>query len=135
MNRRQLGYFSRRTALLLVLFGAVLAFAVPRLNDFSDKAKVTEAWHLASESKLRLSEFYKLSARFPTTEIEMNTVTTSMFRQPDFVSAVVVEQDDEQLRLAGGYDHNFVLDGSSEEKVLAAKVLRKLVMRDEDYYD
>lgn len=97
MKRHQLGYFSRQTALLLGLFALVLAFAVPKLNDFSDKNKVTEAYHLASESKLRLSEFYKLSARFPTTEIEMNSVTTSVFNQPEFVSAIVVDNRDEEF--------------------------------------
>lgn len=97
MKRHQLGYFSRQTALLLALFALVLAFAVPKLNDFSDKNKVTEAYHLASESKLRLSEFYKLSARFPTTEIEMNSVTTSVFNQPDFVSSIVVDNQDQEF--------------------------------------
>ena len=93
MNRRQQGFFSRQTALLMLLLGVVLVFAIPRLNDFSDKTRVTEAWHLASESKLRLNEFYKLSARFPMTEAEMQSVTSSVFRQPDFVSAVVVEHE------------------------------------------
>lgn len=96
MNRKQLGYFSRQTALLLALFSLVLAFAVPKLNDFSDKGKVTEAYHLASESKLRLTEFYKLSARFPQSEVELNSVTSSVFNQPDFVSAVVVDHKDQE---------------------------------------
>lgn len=96
MNRKQLGYFSRQTALLLGLFSLVLAFAVPKLNDFSDKGKVTEAYHLASESKLRLTEFYKLSARFPQSEVELNSITSSVFNQPDFVSAVVVDHKDEE---------------------------------------
>lgn len=96
MNRRQLGYFSRQTALLLALLGLVLAFAVPKLNDFSDRNKLTEAYHLASESKLRVSEFYKLSARFPTTETELKSVTTSVFNQPEFVSAVIVEHKDQE---------------------------------------
>lgn len=96
MNRHQLGYFSRRTALLLALFSLVLVFAVPKLNDFSDKGKVTEAYHLASESKLRLTEFYKLSARFPQSEVELNSVTSSVFNQPDFVSAVVVDHKDQE---------------------------------------
>lgn len=96
MNRHQLGNFSRQTALLLALLSLVLAFAVPKLNDFSDRNKLTEAYHLASESKLRVSEFYNLSARFPTTEAELKSVTTSVFNQPDFVSAVVVEHEDQE---------------------------------------
>ncbi len=95
MNRRQKGSFSRQTALLLVLLGSVLAFAVPKLNDFSDRGKVTEAFHLASESKLRLTEFYMLSGRFPSTESEIRSVTDSVFNQPDYVSAIVVENESE----------------------------------------
>jgi type II secretory pathway pseudopilin PulG len=97
MYRYQFGYFSRQTSLLLALFGLVLAFAIPKLNDFSDRNKVTEAYHLASESKLRLDEFYKLSARFPSSETEVKSVTTSMFRQPDFVSAIEVDHVDDEF--------------------------------------
>lgn len=96
MKRRQQGYFTRRTVLLLVLFGLFLAHFVPKFDDFSDRNKLTEAYHLASESKLRLSEFYKTSARFPSTETEVRSVTTTMFRQPDFVSAIVVENEAEE---------------------------------------
>ena len=97
MKHRQSGFFSRQTALLLALFGLVLAFAVPQIQEFSDRNKVTEAYHLASESKLRLDEFYKLSARFPSTEVEMKSVTKSMFRHPEFVSAIVVDHADEEF--------------------------------------
>lgn len=93
MKQFQRGYFSRQTALLLVLLGLVMVFAVPQLNDFSDRSKLTEAYQLASESKLRLSEFYLLSARFPSTETEKKSVTTSIFNTPDFVRAVVVDSD------------------------------------------
>lgn len=96
MNRRQQGYFSRQTALLLVLFGLVLAFALPKLGEFSDKSKVAEAYHIAVESKLRLSEFYTLSARFPATETEIRAVTAAVFRQPEFVSSIVVDSDDHE---------------------------------------
>ena len=35
-----------------------------------------------------------------------------------------IQADDEQLRIAGGYDHNFVLDsGGSSEPTLAARVV------------
>lgn len=97
MKHRQFGTFSRQIALLLALFGLVLFFAVPKLNEFSDRNKVTEAFHLASESKLRLDEFYKMSARFPSTEIEIKKVTTSVLRHPEFVSAIVVDHVDEEF--------------------------------------
>lgn len=116
MKRHQLGYFSRQTALLLTLFAFVLVFAVPKLNDFSDKNKVTEAYHLVSESKLRLSEFYKLSARFPTTENELKSVTTSVFKQPDFVSAIVVDHEDEDFDVVvRAYLKEDIIDNDGDE--------------------
>ena len=87
MNHDQHGFVSRQTALLLVLLGLVLTFAVPQLQDFSDRSKLTEAYQLASESKLRLSEFYLLSARF---------VTKSVFNTPEFVRAVVLDSEVEE---------------------------------------
>ena len=92
MERYEHGYVSRQTLLLLVLLGSVLAFAIPQLNDFSDRSKLTEAYHLAAESKIRLSEFYLLSARFPSSETEMKSVTKSAFNTPDYVRAVVVDR-------------------------------------------
>ena len=96
MNRAQNGFVSRQTALLLVLLGLVLAFAVPQFEDFSDRSKLTEAYQLASESKLRLSEFYLLSARFPVTDAEVNAVTKSVFNTPEFVRAVVLDSEVEE---------------------------------------
>jgi hypothetical protein len=120
MNRFQHGYFSRQTALLLVLFGLVLAFAVPQLNDFSDRSKLTEAYQLASESKLRLSEFYLLSARFPSTETEMNSVTKSMFNRPEFVRAVVLdsEADEYDVVVKVYLDHDIIGSEESAEPYL-----------------
>ena len=55
----------------------------------------------------------------PTGEIANVEGTPFDFRKP----FVVGERIDEIDESAGGYDHNYVLDGSSEEKVLAAKLL------------
>ncbi len=94
MKHRQSGYFNRQTALLLVLFGLVLAFALPQFDRFDDRNKVNEAYHLASASKVRLTEFYTLSARFPRTDAEIKSVTTSVYGQPGFVDAIEVVSED-----------------------------------------
>jgi aldose 1-epimerase len=57
----------------------------------------------------------------PTGELRPVSGTPLDFRQPTAIGARI-EQEDEQLRLAGGYDHNFVLDNLNGELVLAAKV-------------
>lgn len=97
MKHRQTGHFNRQTALLLVLFGLVVAFAFPQIDRFDDKSKVAEAYHLANASKVRLSEFYTLSARFPRTEAEIKSVTTSIYGQPGFVDAIEVVSEDPEF--------------------------------------
>jgi len=57
----------------------------------------------------------------PTGDLRSVAGTPLDFRQPTAVGARI-EQDDEQLRLAGGYDHNFVLDNLDGKLVLAARV-------------
>ena len=46
MKLRQSGYFNIQTALLLALFGLVVAFAFPQFDRFDDRSKVAEAYHL-----------------------------------------------------------------------------------------
>ena len=95
MNRYQEGYFSRQTTLLLALLGLVLAFAVPKFGDLTVKNKLVEAHQVASASKLRLVEFYMLSGRFPSTEIELKSVSGTKYRQPQFVDSVEVISEDQ----------------------------------------
>ena len=80
-----------------MLFGLVAAFALPQFDRFDDRSKVAEAYHLASASKVRLSEFYTLSARFPQTEAEIKSVTTSVYGQPGFVETIEVVSEDPEF--------------------------------------
>jgi hypothetical protein len=95
MKNRQNGMIERRAILLLVLFGALAVFAYPQVSDFSERSTVNEAYHFANQSKLRLSEFYVLSARFPSTEGEVRSVTTANLGHPDFLKGVEVDNDDQ----------------------------------------
>ncbi len=58
----------------------------------------------------------------PTGELRPVEGTPLDFRQATPIGARI-EQADEQLRLAGGYDHNFVLDNLAGELILAARVV------------
>jgi len=58
----------------------------------------------------------------PTGEIAPALGTPLDFTKPAAIGARV-DADFEQLRLAGGYDHNFVLDGPSVRPTLAARVV------------
>jgi len=58
----------------------------------------------------------------PTGEFEAVADTPLDFRAPHTIGDRI-ERANEQLRFAGGYDHNFVLDGGGKSLALAATVL------------
>ena len=57
----------------------------------------------------------------PTGELRPVAGTVFDFRQPTSIGSRI-GQDDEQLKLGGGYDHNFVLTRSGQGLALAARV-------------
>jgi aldose 1-epimerase len=61
------------------------------------------------------------SKLIPTGELKPVGGTPFDFRQPTPIG-LRINEPDEQLRLAIGYDHNFVLDGRPGEPLLAARV-------------
>jgi aldose 1-epimerase len=64
---------------------------------------------------LHASRFNPVNAfMIPTGELRPVDGTPFDFRQPKSIGARI-DQDDEQLRLGNGYDHNFVLDSSGHE--------------------
>jgi aldose 1-epimerase len=70
----------------------------------------------------------------PTGELRPVQGTPFDFTTPETVGARISE-DDEQLRLAGGYDHNFVLDRDAETRmVLAARLTDPLSGRGLDIH-
>jgi hypothetical protein len=110
MKNRQRGAVSLRPVLLVALAGLAVVFAVSKYNDLVEQTRVNEAFHLASESRIRLTEFYLLSDRFPTTAPETEAVTTDIFTVPEFVSDVVVEQ--------GGPDYEIMVKIILKEDVV-----------------
>jgi aldose 1-epimerase len=58
----------------------------------------------------------------PTGELRSVARTPFDFRKPTAIGARI-EQDDEQLKLGKGYDHNFVLNGKGDGLELAARVV------------
>lgn len=92
MTGYQKGFIDLRTTLLLVLACLLGIFAVQKYNGLMEQTRINEAFHMAGESKVRLAEFYSLSARFPATQPETESVTTEIYALPDFVSDIVIEQ-------------------------------------------
>lgn len=90
MNVRQNG-FSTAMMSLAVLAAALSAFTVTEFNTFLAKARVAEAFHVADEARLRVTEFYLLSDRFPSTEPEVVTLTRNIETSSDYVRGIVLE--------------------------------------------
>src|SRR5690606_23049390 len=78
---------------------------------------------LDHELMLNASRFTPVdSTLIPTGELRSVEGTPFDFREPTPIGARI-EQDDEQLRFGGGYDHNFVIDrAEGGSLVLAARV-------------
>jgi aldose 1-epimerase len=77
---------------------------------------------LAHELMLAANRFTPVdSTLIPTGELKEVTGTPFDFRTPIAIGARI-GQDDEQLRLGRGYDHNFVLNGAAGTLRLAASV-------------
>jgi len=77
---------------------------------------------LAHELTLNADRFTPVdSGLIPTGELRSVKGTPFDFTKPVAIGARI-GQDDEQLRLGGGYDHNFVLNSGGGRLALAAKV-------------
>ena len=90
MNARQKG-FSTALMSLAVLAGALGAFTVVEFNAFVAKARVAEAFHVADEARLRVTEFYLLSDRFPSSGPELENVTRSIPVSSGYVRDIELE--------------------------------------------
>jgi len=78
---------------------------------------------LQHEMMIAASRFTPVDATLiPTGELRNVEGTPFDFRQPTQIGARI-ENDDEQLKLGHGYDHNFVLDRKGPGLTLAARVV------------
>lgn len=92
MYTRQSGFGSFREILLLILLSLLAVFAVNRFSAVAEQAKVNGAFKFANESKLRLGEFYLLSARFPSSDAEVDSITKGVITAPDYIRDVTIEE-------------------------------------------
>ncbi|MBT8059126.1 MAG: pilin [Gammaproteobacteria bacterium] len=96
MNSRQSGFGGLQVLISIAAVAVLSVIAVPKYNAFIDKAKMTEAFNLAGESRRKLSEYYMVNARFPKTAAEAEPMRTVTLSPPDFVEGMVVEPASEE---------------------------------------
>lgn len=91
MNKRQWGFGGLQLLMVIAVIGAISIIAVPKYNAFITKAKLTEAFNLAGESRKKLSEFYMTNSRFPADAGEAASMKTTTLAPPEYVDHMVVE--------------------------------------------
>ena len=96
MKQRNLGFGGLQFVLVFAIIGALASFAVPQYKSYVSKAKLTEAFKLAGESKRKLSEFYMLNGRFPKTASESRMMVTNTVAPPEYVREMVVDPKDDR---------------------------------------
>lgn len=120
MKHYQSGFGNVRVILLVVLAALTSIYALTRYNEFVEQTRVNGAFHLVNESKLKLNEFYVLSARLPASDAEKQSVMRNIPTAPDYISAVVVEHDaeDYDVMVKVYFDENTVGGASSSEQFI-----------------
>lgn len=89
--RKQRGFGGLQMLLAIIGVVAITAVAVPKYEDFTVRSKMSEAFAIVGDSKSRLTEFYIMKNRFPSTARELEGMKTDMFSAPEFVERVEVK--------------------------------------------
>ena len=90
MNYFQRGFGGMQLLIVGAVIGVAAMVAMPKYNAFVDKAKLTEAFNFAGESKKKLSEYYMVSNRLPRTSAEAQGMATEGLSPPKFVDNMVI---------------------------------------------
>ena len=85
MNSRQNGFGAFQLLIVIAVIGAISATAMPKYKSFMNKAKLTEAFTLAAESKRKISEFYMMNGRLPRNINETRGLKSETVSAPEYV--------------------------------------------------
>lgn len=126
MNLQQSGYSTAHLAILTGLIAILALIVIPQVNGLVAQNQVNEGFHLASESRIRVAEFFMLSDRFPTSDGEKKMVIRNIPTPPEFVSEVVLENngDDNGLMVKVYFKHDTVAAGSAREPYIYLEARR-----------
>lgn len=93
MKKREKGFGGLQVLLVALTIGVTTLVAVPKYQGMVNKAKVTEAINLASESKRKISQNYMVSGSFPRTVKETQAMYTSTLTRPEHVREMKIEHN------------------------------------------
>jgi Tfp pilus assembly protein PilE len=91
MRKGNLGFGGLQVVMVVAAIAVIGIVAVPKYQSFMTKAKLTEAFNLAGESRKKASEFYTMNSRFPKTRAEAEMLKTTTLSPPEYVRELVVE--------------------------------------------
>jgi Tfp pilus assembly protein PilE len=90
MKRHQGGFGGLQLLLVVAVIGMTSMVTVPKYKSFMAKAKLSEAFIFAGESKQKLSQFYMVNNRFPKNAKESAAMVTVSLSPPEVVREMVV---------------------------------------------
>lgn len=93
MKIKQFGFGVIQIVAVVAVMGIVAMVAVPKYNAYVDKAKLTEAFSLAGDSRKKVNEYYVLSGHFPRTDIEANALLPDTLTLPEYVEKIVINHN------------------------------------------
>ena len=89
MNKNQAGFTLIELMIVIAILGILAAIAIPAYQDYSVRAKVSEAINVASPAKLAVAEFVSSEGRWPTTRQEAGVADVNS----KYVNEVTINSD------------------------------------------
>ena len=120
MYARQKGFGGLQIVLVFVLVGLMATIAIPKYKGSISKAKLTEAFNLASASRQKVSEFFMTSGRFPKSMGEIQSVEATTLSPPKHVRELVVESGtaDDSLMIKVYLQNDVVENRTGEDQFI-----------------
>ena len=93
MKRGQRGFGGIQVLMVAATIGIAALVAMPKYEASMNKAKITEALNLASESKRKAEQAYMVSGHFPKRASDASAMLTTTVSKPEFVREMKIEHD------------------------------------------
>ena len=94
MKHQQHGLGGLQVLMVVATIAVTSLVAVPKYQAFANKAKITEALNLASESKRKISQSFMVNNTLPRNASEASAMMSTTVEKPEFVREMKISADD-----------------------------------------